>query len=318
MTASDNSRPLVSVIVVAYNAEDTIARCLDSIVNQSLHDIQLVIVNDGSSDDTQAVIDHYKAEDDRIVSVIQPNSGVSIARQRGLDLASGLFSIFVDSDDWIEIEMLKTLYCKALQESSDIVVCDYIEERASGPVYYKQKPKSDDSRVVLTQMFTELHGSLCNKLIRLSLYRNNRIRFIEGLNYREDECILIGVLSTGCKVSYVNIGLYHYDKKNAGSISSLWHIRPVAEYKLFISTCTPFFNTPELQKVLNERIANIVKTLTYAPKSYYPESRAFYRSNKSVFLNSNLPLRKKLFCVLYYNGFPVVASFRKLFQHHNG
>lgn len=300
---------LISVIVVAYNAEMTLPRCLTSIIGQSLKELEIIVVDDGSTDDTAAVLDSFANKDPRVKVIHQKNAGVGKARQVGIDAASGQYSVYVDADDWIEPDMLETMYGKAFEDHADMVFCDYVEDNGLGTFYRKQMPRSYDSKQVMQQLFTELHGSLCNKLIRRELYSG--LCFLEGLNYCEDEYIVIRMLSKGCKVSYVNKGFYHYDKTaNNNSISNLWSSRPVGEYRLYIDGIKEFFNTPELKKFLDDKIAGIIKKLTYAPKEYYQECRDFYRQYRTCLWRSRLPFPKKLFCALYFNGFSALGIIR--------
>lgn len=309
-TSETTNRPLISIIVVAYNAEETLARSINSIVGQTLLDFELIIVNDGSTDGTQTIIDQYAETDDRIKTESQPNSGVSVARQIGLNLASGLYTIFVDADDWIEKDMMELLYNKAIQESADIVFCDYIEERGAKSLYRKQKPKSDDSKIVLEQMFEGLYGTLWNKLIVSSLYKKSGASFVKGLNFCEDECVIIRLLNFGCKVGYVDHALYHYDKTvNAGSYTNMWYTRPVEEYELFIKSCAPYLNTPKMKQNFDNRIASIIKKLTYAPSECYPECRKFYLRHRESLWSSKMSLSRKVYCWLFYHGFRRIKRF---------
>jgi len=308
--------PKVSVIVIVYNAVGLIPRCIDSILAQSFRDFELIVVDDGSTDGTDAVIDRYALSDGRIKPLHQRNMGVAAARQAGLDLASGDYSIFVDADDWIEPDMLESMYDRAVDDCAGMVFCDYVEENGLGTFYRRQQPTSSDSAKVLEQMLVSLHGGMVNKLIDNDLYKRSGFRFIPGLNYCEDECMIIRLLSLGCRVSYVGKAFYHYDKNsNAGSISNLWAYRPVEEYDLFIKSCSPYLDTPELQKNLNERIAATIKKLTYAPADKYGECQAFYRRHKAALMKSRLSLPKKLFCMLYFNGFRFLAGLRE--SYHN-
>lgn len=302
--------PIVSVIVVAYNAGKSVKRCIDSIVSQSLSDIELVFVDDGSVDDTGSIIEAYAKDDNRIKVVHQKNAGVAAARQTGLDNATGQYSIFVDADDWIEPDMLVSLTDNATETESDIVFCDYIEENENGIFYRQQKPVSAGSSAVLGQMLIQLHGSLCNKLIRRELYTLSGTRFIEGLNFCEDEYIIIRLLSYGCKVGYVEKGLYHYDKNsNGASFTNQWYNRPAEEYELFIQNCAPYFNTPELRQNLDQRIAGIIKKLTHAPDDRYSAGKAFYLRHKASLWRSNLSISRKMYCWLYFNGFRWISQF---------
>lgn len=310
--------PKVSIIVIVYNAVGLLPRCIDSILAQSLHDFELIVVDDGSSDGTGDVIDKYALSDDRIKPLHQHNQGVAAARQAGLDLASGDYSIYVDADDWIEPDMLESMYDRAVTDRAGIVFCDYVEENGLGTFYRKQQPAGADSAKVLEQMLVSLHGGMVNKLIDNKLYKQSGFRFIPGLNYCEDECMIIRLLSLGCRVSYVDKAFYHYDKNsNAASISNLWAYRPVEEYDLFIRNCAPYLDTPELQKNLNDRIAATIKKLTYAPADKYGECRAFYRRHRAAFFKSRLSFPKKLFCALYFNGFRFITGLRASYQNNH-
>lgn len=305
----------VSVIVVAYNAEGSLARCLDSIISQSFSDIELILVDDGSKDRTASIADGYALKDPRIKVVRLQHGGVSKARQRGLDEASGDYSIFVDSDDWIEGKMIELMYDRSIQDAADIVFCDYVEENGLGIFYREQNPGSSDSKVVLPRILDGLHGSLCNKLIKMKLYKDSGIKFIDGINYCEDECVVIPLLNLNCKVSYVNQALYHYDKTaNCDSVSNMKVCRPLEEYKLYIDTLSPYFKTPELLRVFDNRVAAIIKQLTYAESEDYQECRIFFLEHKDALMRSNLPLSKKAFCILYFNGFRFLSSIRESYQ----
>ena len=308
-------QPLVSVIVCLYNAQGTISRCLDSILSQTLKDFELIIVDDGSIDGSELLVDKYAEADSRIIVIHQPNQGIAAARQKGIDKAGGQYSLYVDADDWIEPDMLKSLTDCAASTGSDIVFCDFMEENEAGVFRRRQQPCGSDSSQVLQQMLVQLHGSLWNKLIRRDIYTLSGTRFVKGLNFCEDEYIVIRLLSFGCKVGYVAQALYHYDKNsNAVSYTNLWNSRTAEEYELFIQNCEPYLRDPQCRLNLNERIAGIIKKLTYAPADRYASCKAFYRRHRASLWRSNMPLSRKIYCWLYYNGFPQVKKFGKANQ----
>ena len=114
--------PLVSVIIPVYNVEKYLNQCLDSVIAQTLTDIEIICVNDSSTDGSLGILEEYEKKDKRIRVVTQPNSGAGAARNRGLSMASGKYLSFLDSDDFFEPDMLELAYQKAEEDSADFVV----------------------------------------------------------------------------------------------------------------------------------------------------------------------------------------------------
>ena len=110
--------PAISVIVPAYNAEKTLNKCLDSILGQTLVDIEIIVVNDGSTDSTQTIVEGYMSSDNRIKLINQENKGLGAARNVGLDNATGKYISFIDSDDWISKNFLYSLYTYAITNTN--------------------------------------------------------------------------------------------------------------------------------------------------------------------------------------------------------
>jgi len=296
--------PEISVIVVAYNAEGCIARCLDSILAQSFRDFELLVLNDGSSDGTQSIIDSYKASDPRIRSVCQENRGVAMTRQEGLELARGRYSIFVDSDDWIEPDMLEGLHSKAFEADADMVLCDILEEFEDHAEYRRQNPGTGDHLAVQRKMLNELQASMWNKLIRHEVYREYGVRFIEGVNCCEDQLLLIRLLSNPLKVAYVGKAYYHYDKAiNAGSITNRWHSRPIKERLLFLETAEPYMQQgQEHREAFDYYVSRRIYDSTYAGKDEDADYRLIYSRYRSSLKRSSLPMKQKMLCHLRYAG----------------
>ena len=118
----------VSVIVPVYNVEKYIDKCLNSLVKQTLKDIEIIVVNDGSPDNSQKIIDKYVDKyPDKIKSYIKENGGQGSARNLGLEYASGEYISFIDSDDWLDLDALEEMYLLAKKEKSDVVICDMID-----------------------------------------------------------------------------------------------------------------------------------------------------------------------------------------------
>jgi glycosyltransferase involved in cell wall biosynthesis len=205
--------PTISVIVPVYNAEKYLNRCLDSLLAQTYQDFELLLVNDGSSDNSGIICERYAQRDERISVFHQQNQGVAAARQRGIDMASGAYSIHVDPDDWVEPTMLEEIYAEAKASNADMVICDFLVEYSQKTQYASQRVRKCNAEYCLSRMMSgRIHGSLCNKLIRTELYKKYDIRFHEGINYCEDYLICVQLFLRGVKISYLPKAFYHYDQ----------------------------------------------------------------------------------------------------------
>ncbi len=293
--------PEISVIVAAYNAERSIARCLESILGQSLRDFELIVLNDGSTDATQAVIDRY--DDPRLRSVVQQNCGVALTRQRGLEMAQGRFSIFVDADDWIEADMLEGMLRRQEETDADMVICDLVEEFGDRRVRKPQDPGTADPETLQWKLLNELHAGMVNKLIRHSLYRQFGLSFLGGVNCCEDQLLLIRLLSHPLRTAYVGKAYYHYDKSiNKDSITNRWHSRPVDEWLLLLEALEPCMQGADHQKAFDRYAAGRIYDSSYAGREEEAAYRLIYSRYKSRLDRSGLPLKQKMVCRLRYAG----------------
>lgn len=211
--------PAISVIVPIYNAEKTLRKCVDSLLAQTFEDFEILLIDDGSPDQCGAICDEYAQQDTRVRVIHQENQGVSAARQNGIDHASGEYTIHADPDDWVEPEMLEELYKKAKEDNSDMVICDFYINTYKGQTYLKQQPSSLDRKIVLKELFTHLHGSCCNKLIKLESFKRSGARFPDGISFCEDLYVNAAMLLSEIRVSYLNKAFYHYVKTCSESLS---------------------------------------------------------------------------------------------------
>ena len=203
-------QPKISVIVPVYKAEKYLHICVDSILAQTFTNFELILVDDGSPDNSGKLCDEYAAKDNRIKVIHKENGGVSSARQAGIENAVGEYTIHADPDDWVESTMLEELYKKAKEDNADIVICDYWEEFENSQRYILQSPSSTDKYALISDMLNQkLHGSCCNKLVRRECYRN--VKFPEGLNYSEDLYVNMHFINNGAKVTYLEKAFYHYN-----------------------------------------------------------------------------------------------------------
>ena len=200
---------MISVIVPVYNAEKYISRCIDSILSQTFTEFEILLIDDGSPDGSGAICDEYSQKDSRVRVIHKENGGVSSARQCGIDHAQGEYIIHADPDDWIEPTMLEELYRKAVEDSADMVICDYWEDFNEECRKKVQSPLSLKKNDLLNDLLCQrLHGSCCNKLISNRCYKN--VQFPIGLNYSEDTYVIMHIIAAGIKVTYLPKAFYHY------------------------------------------------------------------------------------------------------------
>lgn len=206
---------LVTFILPVYNAENTLRRCLDSILKQTYCDYEVIIVDDGSIDNSGKICDSYSLNDNRFRVVHKENAGVASARQLGVSLATGEYVIHIDSDDWIESNMLSDMMNEI--SDADILVSDYYYNTKHGQSYVRQVDCTTSEELLEKIIKGEVFGSLWHKLIRRNLYQN--IKFNTDLTFCEDQLLLFKILTTyQCKVINLHKAYYHYEC-NDGSIT---------------------------------------------------------------------------------------------------
>lgn len=213
---------LISVIIPVYNVAPYLRRCLDSVLIQSYHNLEIIIIDDGSTDESPIICDEYKQKDDRVIVVHQNNSGLSVARNVGLDICSGEWVAFLDSDDWINPEMYKTLLNNAINSNADISMCKSIDCPGGTIPKFSQKCTQIVEMTYLESLVSLLNQyptrfEVWNKLWRRSLIGN--VRFIEG-QVCEDVHFDRLVFAKTKKFVFTNEVLHYYLTMRAGNTLS--------------------------------------------------------------------------------------------------
>lgn len=213
--------PAISIIVPIYKAETYIHRCLDSIINQTFKDFELILVDDGSPDKSGEICDEYAAKDKRIKVIHKKNGGVASARQCGINIAIGEYTIHADPDDWMELNMLECMYKAIKKTKADLLITDLFYNKRAAEIYGKQPIQSTDQEHIMRLILSELNRGLCNKLIKSNIYKKSNIKFLEGIDYGEDLVFWIQILQiNNLKISYLPKAFYHYDLyTNSNSIT---------------------------------------------------------------------------------------------------
>lgn len=208
----------VSVIVAAYNIEKYILKCLDSITNQTLKEIEIVIVNDGSTDNTLDIIRKKALKDNRIKIVDKKNQGLIEARKSGLEIATGEYILFVDGDDWLELNTLEILYNNAVCNNSDIVIYNAYLSYNDKKIKLENFKNSTSKNYIKDLFLINIYPNIWSKFIKLDYIKLNNIEFPSKISYAEDLATVASLFMYNPNISYVNDYLYNY-YQNENSIT---------------------------------------------------------------------------------------------------
>ncbi|WP_282747814.1 glycosyltransferase family 2 protein [Paraprevotella xylaniphila] len=198
--------PAISIIVPVFNAAQYLQECLDSILSQSFNDFELILIDDGSTDNSLSICQSYERRDSRIKTISGPNQGVSAARNKGLNVACGEWITFVDADDCFLHDALQTLYNRAMCTGADLVLANALRLKDGN----LNKILSLSNEVLSNVICSIKHFALWGYLFNGQIIRQNRLKFIEGLAYSEDR-IFIYQISMFCKtIAYCVTPVYVY------------------------------------------------------------------------------------------------------------
>lgn len=215
----------ISVIIPVFNVENYLSRCLDSVINQTLKDIEIICVDDGSTDNSFNILNDYKNADDRIQVYQQENGGHSAATNSGLKHVNGDYIFFVDSDDWIELDALEKLYNNAIENDSDLVLYDSIEhlpenqfrERRYGILNELKNDVFDyksEKRLILNSFYVQW-----SKLYKTSFFRQHNLKLPDFRLY-EDIGLNVAAITFAKRITYLPEILYHYNRLNDSSLQN--------------------------------------------------------------------------------------------------
>lgn len=202
----------VSIIVAAYNVENYIERCMDSLVNQTLSDIEIVVVNDGSTDSTLNILKGYNERDNRIIIVDKNNAGLIEARKSGLAESNGKYLLFVDGDDWIDTKTAEILYNKAKKDKLDIVcynLCHAYDTWIKNMDMYDFGIVSDLEYLRLV-LLNKVRANIVLQFLNREFVINNNIEFPSNITYAEDLAITVTLACNEPKVGSLYETLYYY------------------------------------------------------------------------------------------------------------
>lgn len=302
-------KELISVIIPVFNVGKYIEKCIQSVVAQDYHNIEIILVDDGSSDVSSEICDRYANNDNRIKVIHKINEGVSKARNIGLDISIGKYCCFIDGDDFIEYDYISKMYNAITTLDTDMVCCGCWRERIDGKVIWERKIDKTikyNRRESILELFTPTSfvGWPWNKMFKISIIRDNNIRFDENLKYCEDEIFVLQYLfkSKGC--CYIKEQLYHYIENQMSVNMKIYtekkfDVRCLDRQKAdnISKAIVESLKDSELQKIVNARIfTSNIATLS--------KLIAGYNNEKDILTVLRANLRKTYKDYIFNKRFP--------------
>lgn len=217
----------LSIIIPVYNTGNYLHKCIKSVLSQKLSDFELILVDDGSKDESGAICDEYAKQDNRIKVIHKENEGVSITRNRGIEIAEGEYIGFVDSDDWIEEDMYETLYNLAVSKECEIVMCDAVTK-------YDDKPDEKDTitrlcggellrkKDIRPELLREMAGSAWRCIYKRDMLINNKITFPENIPLSEDRMFNILAFGYANGIYYTKTPFYNRYMREGSAVSKYY------------------------------------------------------------------------------------------------
>lgn len=304
--------PLVSIIVAVYNVEQYLKRCIDSIVNQNYLNWEVVIIDDGSTDNSGKLCDEYAQKDSRIKVIHQCNKGVSVARQKGLDVVSGKYFIHMDPDDWAEPCMIQCLVNAAESENLDVVYCDFFRNNSYVSV------KTEDGHFLNSLIGVKITCVCWNVFIRREIVEKKDIKFEPSfLCYGEDFLFMCRLFSIpNIRIKHLPKAFYHYSTTNKNSLTnvmsdntlkSMLYVDAQLE-KMFEPDKYDGFYTKKKYTIYNVFCSRRFKVM----KSLYPELHQRIISERSKHFHwYNMPFQNCVAIALL--GYPILGYMALVF-----
>lgn len=295
--------PKVSVIIPVYNVANYIERCARSLFEQTLNDMEFIFVDDASPDDSiqilEDVISHYPERRSQ-VHIIRHSSnlGQGTARNNGFRISKGDFIAYCDSDDYVDPNMYKLLYDKAIYEMADVVYCDFFMVYSSYNEYYNTLNEHKEKNTFLKQFLSQGWSILWNMLINRELLLAHNLRSPEGLTYCEDFYLAVRIFYYANRIVKVNDALYYYYRANSFSVMHNMNDKMVNdERKTYLDTIE-FFDKKsvlaDFKKEMSWRILKNKQDLLLNPIQHqefmkiYPESHRHIMSCPVSFCNRKM------------------------------
>lgn len=270
---------MISIIIPVFNAEKYINRCIKSVVNQSYSELEIIVVNDGSIDNSLFICELLATQDSRIKVVSQDNGGVSKARNTGLRLAKGEYVMFLDSDDYMLPDMCKTMLDVLYSKQADCVICGIQEPE--GGLWCPQKnidysTLADFKREFIYQLNTELLSPCWNKIFKRQLITH---LFDEKISFGEDLIFDLEYLNNCTRFSFITTPLVYHEKQVAGSLVTKTGLRRLMDIEKIHKIIMQFAGEENISQDLHKKY---IRDLTVYIRFLFLDKRITFSDKKRI------------------------------------
>jgi glycosyltransferase involved in cell wall biosynthesis len=289
-----NKKPLVSIIIPIYNAEKYVSKCIESVINQSYEKIEVLLINDGSTDNSQEICDAYAIKDQRVKVIHKQNQGVSSARNLGIDESKGEYISFVDSDDWIDLDTYKRLIACTLTFDVEVVIFEYDVVYEDGKVIFKSYKNLEG--VINKTSAIETVISPVSRFAVTKLYKRNiigDIRFDTSIHIGEDTLFVMRTLGNANSIYYMAYPFYHYWQSDNSATRSKFNKKiftGIDAYKQLVEKCKAKY--PEITDVAISAYINLIINVVMLlyENSAYPDSSGIIKKLNKIIRKNYLTL----------------------------
>lgn len=319
-------KPLISIVVPIYNVEEYLAKCLDSIVNQTYKNLEIICINDGSTDRSGEILDEYASRDSRIVNLHHTNVGLSETRNKGIKIANGDYMMFVDSDDWIGLTTCEVALSKITEYNSDVVLFPYVREYAEESkkkiifteemiVFDHYESKYKLHRSMLGPLEEELRypenmDSLVTawgKLYKANIIKSNDLRFIDTKEIgTEDALFNVYYFGYVNQAVYINEYFSHYRRDNETSLTTQYKPNLFNQWNTLFDYMEKYVEEKDLDSVFSESLDNrIALSIIGLGLNELKSTNDFNTKIKKLEKIMNTPRFKKAIASLPLKYFPM-------------
>ncbi len=259
--------PKISVIIPVYNTERYLSRCLDSVLSNTYDNLEVICINDGSTDNSINILDNYKVSDERVIVINQKNSGVSAARNAGLNVAKGEYIAFIDSDDWVHPQYFEIMLFAMNCNNSDVVACQYskVSDESSDlitPLAYKKED------IYCTTVGEAIRDTYLKRVVWGKLYKRALVRkkFEIGLTWGEDTVFnycTVAANTLSAPFTRINLSLYFYFSRETSITNTVSSKRYLELAKWYLENWSNDCFSTEVQTILLEQAAKELLIFRY-------------------------------------------------------